>query len=60
MKYINMKSSYGTETVDELNPNDFPSRREFSVELRRLVNEYRIAGMDVYTSTRCTKDWKDR
>lgn len=60
MKYLNMKSNFGTETVDELDPKDFPTFKEFRAELRRLVSEYQLAGMNVYTSTRCTKDWKDR
>lgn len=58
-KYLNLKTVYGVETVDELNENDFTSFREFTKEVKRLCNEYRIAGMNVYTSIRCTKDWRD-
>ena len=29
MKYFNFKSSQGTETVDELNPADFKTSKEF-------------------------------
>lgn len=58
MKYLNMKTNYGIETIDELDPKDFGSYREFRTELKRLVGEYHLAGMPVYTSQRCTKDWK--
>ena len=58
MVYLNMKTQYGIETVDELDRKDFSSFREFAAEARRLVSEYQLAGMDVYRSQRCTKDWK--
>jgi len=57
MKYINLKTNYGTETIDELNPKDFNTYKEFKTELRRLINEYHIAGIDVYSSQRCDKTW---
>lgn len=60
MTYLNFKGSYGIETVDELNRKDFATYKEFRVELSRLVSEYRMAGMDVYTSQRCTKDWNSK
>jgi len=59
MKYLNLKTIYGIETVDELNKNDFPNYKEYKTELKRLLNEYRIAGINVYISQRCTKDWKN-
>lgn len=57
IRYINMRSQYGVETVDELNSTDFESYKAFRVELRRLIGEYRLAGMDVYSSQRACKDW---
>ncbi len=57
-RYLNFKSSYGVETVDELSMSDFDSSKDFRKELNRLANEYRIAGISVYVSRRCTKDWK--
>lgn len=59
IKYFNMKSNYGVETVDELDSKDFNTYKEFRNELIRLRNEYRIAGMQVYTSQRCTNEWKN-
>lgn len=55
MRYLNLKTAYGTETVDQLDPKDFQTRREFRQELKRLVNEYHIAGMNVYISQREAK-----
>lgn len=57
MKYLNMKSHYGTETVDELDPRDFSTHKEFRQELRRLLNEYHLSGMNVYISSRPDKTW---
>lgn len=55
MRYLNLKTNYGTETVDELDPKDFNSPKEFRKELRRLVGEYGLAGMNVYASQRPCK-----
>ena len=55
-----MRSSFGVETVDELSRADFNKAKEFRAEVSRLLREYHIAGMNVYTSSRCTKDWKNK
>ena len=57
IKYFNFRSSQGVETVDELNSNDFATFKEFRKELKRLVGEYHLAGMNVYTSSRACKGW---
>lgn len=58
MRYLNIKTQYGVETVDQLDPQDFNSGREFRKELRRLNQEYHIAGMNTYVSQRCDNSWK--
>jgi hypothetical protein len=60
MKYYNMKSVYGIETIDEINQKDYISYKEFRKELIRLMNEYRMCGMHVYISSRSTKDWREK
>lgn len=55
-----MKSVYGTETVDELSREDFATFKEFRRELLYLLKNYRMAGMEVYSSQRCTNDWKNK
>lgn len=59
-RYFNIKTAYGIETVDEVNKEDFGTRKEFLAELSRLKAEYNLAGMIVYTSQRCTNDWKNK
>lgn len=59
-KYLNFRSSFGLETVDELSLCGFSTRKEFFKELSRLISEYSIAGMPVYSSQRCCKDWKNK
>ena len=58
MRYFNLKTNDGIETVDELNPNDFKNYSYFKKQLKRLVKEYHMSGMPVYTSRRSTKEWK--
>lgn len=60
MRYFNLKSVYGTETIDQIDPKDFNSFAEYRKELNMLIREYRIAGMNIYISRRCTNDWKNR
>jgi len=60
MKYINLKTSQGIETVDQLSEKDFLTYKEFLKEFRRLLSEYRLAGMAVYSSNRCAKDWRNK
>lgn len=57
MRYFNLNTIYGVETIDEISPKDFESYKEFKKELNRLIKEYRIAGMNIYVSQRCTNDW---
>ena len=59
MKYYNYKTGYGVETVDQIDQKDFIWYKEYRQELRRLLNEYRSSGMDVYISSRSTKDWRE-
>lgn len=58
-RYLNMRTSYGVETVDELSLSDFATRKEFIRELNRIINEYHLAGMNVYSSRRCDATWKN-
>ncbi|HEY6143694.1 MAG TPA: hypothetical protein VIV55_09820 [Flavobacterium sp.] len=61
MTYLNIKTSEGVETIDELNPKDFKTYKEFLKELKRLKGEYQNASPfygRLYTSQRCTNEWK--
>ena len=63
-RYLNMRGPYGVETVDELSSDEeghnFKTRSDFNREISRLVTEYRMGGMPVYTSSRCTKEWRNK
>jgi len=54
-RYINLKTNHGTETVDQLDRQDFSTYAEFKKELNRLLKEYRLSGMAVYISQRQAK-----
>ena len=60
MKYFNYKTGYGVETVDQIDQKDFIWYKEYRQELRRLLGEYRLAGMNVYISSRSSKDWREK
>ena len=59
MKYFNIKTNYGVETIDQLDRKDFSTYSEYIAELKRLKSEYRLAGMDIYLSQRATKEWNN-
>ena len=58
--YLNMRTSSGIETVDEFTPEEGQEPRAFCAYVRDMVKEYRIAGMNVYTSSRCARDWSNK
>lgn len=59
--FLNWKGPQGRETVDsvELYPVHWPTRRAMIKEARRLVSEYAMCGMNVYTSSRPCANWKE-
>ena len=60
--YLNIKTTAGIETIDELNAKDFKTVQEFWKEKKRLKNEYLTASSfysGCYWSQRCTNDWKN-
>jgi len=60
MVYVNIKTSFGVETIDEINESDFKTFKEYLAEKRNVIKEYRTIYDNVYFSQRCTKDWKNK
>jgi len=60
--YLNLKTSQGTETVDEFTRGkDSPENpKEYRKYINQMVNEYHLSGMNVYKSSRCTKEWRNK
>ena len=60
--YLNLKSQYGVETVDQFTQGeDAPKEaKEFRKYVNEMLRNYRESGMHVYKSQRCTKDWKNK
>lgn len=58
--YLNMKASHGVETVDEFTRPTEQSPKEFRAYVSKMVSEYHLAGMNVYRSSRCTKEWANK
>ncbi len=58
-KYINIKTDYGIETLDEIRLQEFKTRRDYIKECKRLLNEYRLNVQSVYLSQRACKDWRE-
>ena len=57
--YLNMKTSYGVETVDEISTDEYPIYSEYRKALQSLIYNYHLCGMNVYTSQRPDKTWND-
>jgi hypothetical protein len=57
MRYFNLKTNYGVETVDCIDLRDYTTYKEYICELRRLKSEYHMCGMNVYISQKSTKDY---
>jgi len=57
--YLNWNGPVGKETVDEFTRGvDTPlGWNDFHTYIREIVNEYHLAGMNVYISTRPCKNW---
>lgn len=55
-KYINIKTQYGVETWDMVDSEEFESIKEYKVEIRNLINNYKLAGYNVYSSQRPSKN----
>lgn len=58
--YLNMKTKQGVETVDEFTREQNQTPIEFRKYVSKMITEYRIAGMQVYSSQRCTKEWANK
>jgi len=58
--FLNIKTNLGTETVDEFTREENQTLKEFKKYVNQIVNEYQIAGLNVYKSIRSTNDWKNK
>lgn len=58
--YLNVRTGRGVETIDEFEKEPQQTYKEFKQYVSKMVNEYHLAGMPVYRSERCTKDWKNK
>ncbi len=56
--YLNTKTNYGVETIDEFTREHGQSQKEFNRYINQMVKEYQLSGINVYKSPRCTKEWK--
>jgi len=50
--FLNWKSGYGTETVDQFTQEPGQTLKEFREYVNKMIKEYHLAGMSVYTSQR--------
>lgn len=58
--YLNMRTSHGVETVDAFTREIGQSLKDFRKYVNQMISEYRLAGMNVYRSNRCTKKWANK
>lgn len=64
MKYFNIKTNNGIETIDSVDRNDYRNFNEYKKAVNALLKEYRTDykrhGIHVYISQKCTNDWKNK
>jgi hypothetical protein len=58
--YLNTKTNKDTETIDEFTIEPQQSNKDFKKYINQMINEYNTAGINVYKSSRCTKDWSSK
>jgi hypothetical protein len=58
--FLNIKTNLGTETVDEFTREENQTLKEFKKYINHLINEYQIAGINVYKSSRSTNGWRNK
>ncbi len=56
-KYINTKTNYGVETIDHIEKDNFSTFSAYKKEVRRLIQEYRLSGINAYESQRKSNDY---
>ena len=56
--FLNLKTRHGRETVDQFDKQECQSSKEYRAYVRSMVAEYQLAGMNVYSSSRCCANWK--
>lgn len=56
--FLNLKTTQGRETVDQFDKQECQSSKEYRAYVRSMVAEYQLAGMNVYSSSRCCANWK--
>lgn len=57
MIYLNMRTQQGTETIDQIDRQDFATFKEYKRELKSMIDNYRMCNMAVYKSQRACKDY---
>ena len=55
IKYINIKTQYGVETLEEVERDNFCTFLEYSIEVKRLIKEYKLMGYNAYSSQKKAK-----
>tara|TARA_R110002153_G_scaffold102263_2_gene238883 strand:+ start:376 stop:549 length:174 start_codon:yes stop_codon:yes gene_type:complete len=56
IKYLNIKTTYGVETWETVNREDFNTYKEFINEIKNIKKNYSLMGYNLYTSQRASKN----
>jgi hypothetical protein len=60
IRYLNCKTYKGVETIEQVELEKGQTLKEFKEYVDFLINEYSIAGIEVYMSCKCSKDWSNK
>ena len=56
IKYLNIKTTYGVETWETVNREDFNTYKEFINEIKNIKKNYSLMGYNLYISQRASKN----
>lgn len=62
IRYINVVTGFGIETIDEIDSTKYNSFKEFRKYLKDQIKDYLSSGCyyQVYSSQRATKEYRER
>ena len=60
IRYINCKTEFGIETIDELHSKEYANNKVFWKVLLNTLEDAQISGHKAYISIRASKEWYNR
>jgi len=56
IRYLNIKTKHGVETLETINRKDFQTYSDFVQEIKNLKHNYALMGYRLYTSQKASNN----